>query len=84
MEEQLYADRAFVVIAIIALLAAMLLPALNQAREKARRALCLGNQRQIYMAGGLYAGDFNDRLPATASTKARPPSAATRATSGTG
>ncbi len=47
-----------IVIAIIAILAAMLLPALQNAREQARRAACLGNIRQIGFATICYAGDF--------------------------
>jgi prepilin-type N-terminal cleavage/methylation domain-containing protein len=39
-----------VVVAIIALLAALLLPSLREAREKGRRVRCLLNQRQIYIA----------------------------------
>ncbi|MFZ2656688.1 MAG: DUF1559 domain-containing protein [Victivallales bacterium] len=52
-----------IVIAIIAILAALLLPALGVAKEQAKRMQCLGNERQIGLAIHMYAGDMNDRIP---------------------
>jgi prepilin-type N-terminal cleavage/methylation domain-containing protein len=52
-----------VVIAIIAILAAMLLPALAKAKEKAIRAICLNNEKQIYLSLHIYADDSRDNLP---------------------
>jgi len=52
-----------VVIAIIAILAALLMPALENARNAARLALCASNQRQIYLISMLYANDYDDHLP---------------------
>ncbi|MCM8803749.1 MAG: prepilin-type N-terminal cleavage/methylation domain-containing protein [Candidatus Omnitrophica bacterium] len=60
-----------VVVAIIAILAAMLLPALSKAREKARQAVCISNLKQIGMIFAFYNQDFDDYWPV--STNANDP-----------
>ena len=52
-----------IVIAIIAILAAMLLPALNKAKEQAQKILCTSNIRQISPSGFAYLDDNQDHNP---------------------
>src|SRR5438876_5823194 len=52
-----------VVIAIIAILAAILFPVFAQAREKARKATCLSNQKQIGLAVHMYVQDYDGMFP---------------------
>ena len=54
-----------VVIAIIAILAAILLPALNSARERGRSASCVNNLKQVGLAQLAYANDYNDFMLST-------------------
>jgi type II secretory pathway pseudopilin PulG len=51
------------VVAIIAILVALLLPALSMARQKARRVVCINNLNQLGKACGVYASDFDGRFP---------------------
>lgn len=51
------------VIAIIAILAAILFPVFAQAREKARQATCLSNERQIGLGFRMYSQDYDETFP---------------------
>ena len=52
-----------VVIAIIAILAAILFPVFAKAREKARQAACMSNQKQINLAIQIYTQENDEKLP---------------------
>jgi prepilin-type N-terminal cleavage/methylation domain-containing protein/prepilin-type processing-associated H-X9-DG protein len=51
-----------VVIAVIAVLMAILMPALNRAREQGRRAVCLSHLKTLTLAWTMYAGENGDRI----------------------
>lgn len=61
-----------VVVAIIAILAALLLPALSKAKERGRRVVCMSNLRQIGLATQMYVQDYGQRLPTGYWTPAHP------------
>ena len=65
-----------IVIAIIAILAAMLLPALSKAKLKARGIQCMNNHKQLALAWKMYVDDSNDWLPYASHWPYGPPSLA--------
>jgi len=56
-----------VVVAVIAVLATLLFPVFEQAREKARQATCINNQHQLALMAVTYAQDHDETLPMPAS-----------------
>ena len=52
-----------VVIAIIAILAALLLPALNMAKQQAISTQCMSNNKQLVLAWKMYVDDFKGYFP---------------------
>lgn len=62
-----------VVIAIIAILAAILFPVFAQARNKARQAACMSNQKQISLGFMSYAQDYDETFPYARSTYSTTP-----------
>src|SRR4030095_4618188 len=52
-----------VVIAIIAILFAILLPALQRTQEQSKRILCMNNHRQLLLAVRLYASEWKEVIP---------------------
>jgi prepilin-type N-terminal cleavage/methylation domain-containing protein len=60
-----------VVIAIIGILAALLVPAINEVESKARRTVCLNNTRQINLAIQTYCDDFNGEPPVDQAARSR-------------
>jgi type II secretory pathway pseudopilin PulG len=55
------------VVAIIAVLAALLLPALTKAKERANRAVCVSNLKQVGIAAAMYTDDHDEWLPINSS-----------------
>jgi len=51
------------VVAIIMMLVALLLPALNKAKDAGRSAVCKSNLKELVLLNSCYANDFNDYLP---------------------
>lgn len=61
-----------VMIAIVAIIAALLLPALSRARDKAKQTTCLNNLTQINLGLRMYTDDFSDLAPSTPAANVAP------------
>ena len=64
-----------VVVAIIAILAAMLLPALSRSKLAARRVVCANHLKQLNLAAAMYVGDFEGYYPSSNNPQLRWPEA---------
>lgn len=62
-----------VVMAILSILAALLLPAIQSAKENARRAKCVSNMKNLAHAFMLYANDYDEHLPTSGRTGGNAP-----------
>lgn len=52
-----------IVVAIIGILLSILMPSLSKSHEKARRAVCMNNQRQMYLSVAIWSKNNNEKLP---------------------
>jgi prepilin-type N-terminal cleavage/methylation domain-containing protein/prepilin-type processing-associated H-X9-DG protein len=52
-----------IVMAIISILSSILLPLLSKARDRARKAVCMNNLRQIYISLSMYLNDYDEYFP---------------------
>ena len=64
MERKFTIIELLVVIAIIGILVSLLMPSIMTAKEKAATAVCLSNQKQVYVHAQVYRGSNNQMLPA--------------------
>ena len=63
MENKFTLVEMLVVIAIIGILVSLLLPSISRARQKAMHAVCISNNKQIYIAMNSYIGNNDSQFP---------------------